>query len=265
MAIVEVKPIEKESWHKKHGKDAFKRPVTIEALISVNTGQFATGLSDEDRERLEKATGQNLSADYMPGKPHEFWNSPAAAIKLEYKTNIFDTKKPFDEIKVKVLKASDLVANSMKEYEEGKFPSAIFVIFDEAEEVERKAGKAAIRRQVVIESSKLTKIRKAEILQILSGTLVKHQSEDYIDWKLDEEVKDKGPEKVLALIQRDKARTALHAFVLEALHKNVLRKEGSAVNYMDDQIGFDLESAIDYFADTKNQALKAQIMEKINE
>jgi hypothetical protein len=265
MAIVEVRPIEKERWHNKKGKDSFKRPVTIEALIDVNTGQFATGLSTEDRERLEKATGQNLSPDYMVGKPHEFWNSPAAAIKLEYKTNIFDTKKAFDEIKVKVLKASDLVANSMKEYEEGKFPNAIFVIFDETEEVERKASKAAIKRKVVIESSKLTKSRKAEIVQILSGVSVKNQTEDYIDLKLDEEIEDKGPDKVLAIIQRDKARTSLHALVLEAIQKNVLRKEGTAVYYMDDQVGFDLESAIDYFADSKNQALKAQILEKINE
>ena len=33
---------------------------------------------------------------------------------------------------------------------------------------------------------------------------------------------------------------------------------------MDDQIGFDIESAIDYLADKKNQALKAQIIEKLN-
>ncbi len=265
MAIVEVRPIEKESWHRKHGKDSFKRPVTIEALISINTGQFATGLNEKDRERLEKATGQNLSPDYMAGKPHEFWNSPAAAAKLEYKTNIFDTNKPFDEIKIKMLKASDLVANSMKEYEEGLFPQAIFVIFDETEEIERKAGKAAIKRQVVIESSKLTKSRKAEIVQILSGVSVKGQSDNYVDWKLDEEIKEHGPEKVLIILQRDTARTSLHAFVLEALQKNILRKQGAAVLYMDDQIGFDLEAAIDYFADKKNQALKAQILEKINE
>ena len=202
MAIVEVRPIEKESWHRKHGKDSFKRPVTIEALISINTGQFATGLNEKDRERLEKATGQNLSPDYMAGKPHEFWNSPAAA---------------------------------------------------------------AIKRQVVIESSKLTKSRKAEIVQILSGVSVKGQSDNYVDWKLDEEIKEHGPEKVLIILQRDTARTSLHAFVLEALQKNILRKQGAAVLYMDDQIGFDLEAAIDYFADKKNQALKAQILEKINE
>lgn len=265
MAIVEVRPIEKERWHNKKGKEAFKRPVTIEALVSVQTGQFATGLSEDERAELEAKTGYNLSPDYTVGKPHEFWNSPSAQVKLEYKTNVFNTSRPLDEIKVKLMKASDLVANSQKEYEEGKFPGAIFVIFDEQEEIELKASKAAVKRKVIIESSKLTKSRKADIVQILSGIPVRNQSEEYIDLKLDEEIEAKGPDRVLTLIQRDKERTALHSLVLEAIHKNVLRKDGSAVYYMDDQIGFDTEAAIDYFADKKNQALKAQILEKINE
>jgi len=265
MAIVEVKPIELEKWHKKKGRDAFKRPVTIEALVSVQTGQFTTGLTKEDRARLEDATGYNLSPDYTQGKPHEFWNSPAAQIKLENKTNVFQTSKPLDEIKVKVMKASDLVANSMKEYEEGKFPGAIFVIYDEQEEVEIRATKAAIKRKVIVECSKLTKSRKAEIVQVLSGVSVKKQTEDFIDLKLDEEIDSKGPDKVLTIIQRDKKRTSLHALVLEALQKNVLRKEGSAIYYMDDQLGFDIEAAIDYFEDKKNQVQKVHIIELLNE
>ena len=264
MALVEVKLIEKERWHGYKGKDSFTRPITIEALISIQTGQFATGLSQEDRERLEKLTGYNLSPDYMVGKPHEFWNSPAAQIKLESKTNIFDTRKPLDEIKVSILKASDLVANSQKELEEGKYPSAIFVIFDEAEEVQAKASKLAMKNKVVLESAKLSFERKAEIVQILKGISVKSQSQDYVDLKLDEAIDEFGSDRVLNLIKRDKTRTSLHSLVLEAIYKNVLRKDGTAIYYMDDQIGFDVESAVDYFTDSKNQTLKAQILEKIN-
>lgn len=264
MAIVEVKPIDKERWHGKKGRDAFARPVTIEALISIRTGQFATGLSVEDRKRLESSTGYNLSPDYIAEKPHEFWNSPSAQIKLENKTNVFNTDRPLDEIKVKIMKASDLVANSMKEYEEGKFPNAIFVIYDEAEEMEIKASKASIKRKVVLESSKLSKSRKAEIVQIVLGISVRNQSDDYIDLKLDEAVETVGAEKVLTFIQRDKARTSLHALILEAIYKNVLRKDGPSVYYMEDLVGYDVESAVDYFQDPKNQTLKAQILEKIN-
>lgn len=264
MALVEVKPIERERWHGKKAKDAFQRPITIEALVSLRTGQFATGLTPEDRERLQGKTGYDLSPDYINETAHKFWNSPAAMVKLEHKTNIFDTNKPLDEIKVKLMKASDLVANSQKEYEEGKFPGALFVIYDEIEEVEIKASKAAVKRKVIIESAKLTKARKAELVQILLGISVRNQSDDYVDLKLDEAIDREGAERVLTLIQRDKARVGVHAMVLEGIHKNVLRKDGTAVYYMDDQIGFDVESAVDYFQDSKNQTMKAQILEKIN-
>lgn len=264
MSLIEVRPIEKERWHGLKGKDAITRPVTIEALLSGTTGKLATGLSEEDRERLEKATGHDLSSDYNANKPHPFWSSPSAFVKLEHKTNIFDTSNPLNEIKVKILKASDLVANSQKEYDEGKFPLAQFVIFDEREEVEMKASKASIRRKVIIEADKLPATRKAELIQILLGVTVRNQSNDFIDLKLDEAIDKEGPQRVLDFIKRDKARTSLHATVLEAIHKNVLRKDGTAVYYMDDQLGFDVESSIDYLQDSKNQALKAQIIEKLN-
>ena len=51
--------------------------------------------------------------------------------------------------------------------------------------------------------------------------------------------------------------------VLEGLEKNVLRKEGSSVYYMDDQLGYDEYSAVKYFMDPSNQKLKAEIIEKL--
>lgn len=264
MSLIEVRPIEKERWHGLKGRDAITRPVTIEALVNGTTGKLATGLTEEDRIRLEKETGYDLSPDYNALKPHPFWSSPAAFVKLEHKTNIIDTSSPLGEIRAKILKASDLVANSQKEYDEGKFPLAQFVIFDEREEVELKASKAAVKRKVIIEADKLSTTRKAELIQVLLGISVRNQSNDFIDLKLDEAIDKEGPQKVLDFIKRDKARTSLHATVLEAIHKNVLRKDGTAVYYMDDQLGFDIESAIDYLQDTKNQALKAQVIEKLN-
>ena len=83
--------------------------------------------------------------------------------------------------------------------------------------------------------------------------------------KIDECIEKKGAEIVLDLINRDKTRTAVHSMIIEALYKSVLRKEGSRIYYMDDELGFDMESAIDYLSDKKNQALKVQILEKITD
>lgn len=264
MAIIEVRPIEKERWHGKKGKDVFTRPKTIEALVSLRTGKYATGLSPEDRTRLEAITGYNLSDEYIQEKAHPFWNSPSGQVKLDYKTNVFDTSLPLNEIRVKILKNSDLVANSMKEYEEGKYPNAVFVIFDEKEENEIKASKASLKRTAIIEASKLPKDRKVELIQIILGINTKNQSNDFIDLKIDDCITTIGSSKFMTLVSRDKTRTTLHSMVLEALQKNVLRKEGSAIYHMDDQIGFDLESAIDYLEDKKNQLFKTMILEKIN-
>lgn len=265
MSIVKVKPIETSStWHGKTGKDAFARPTTIEALVSIRTQQYVTGLSEEDRVRLEAATKYDLSPEYTHGRPHPFYSSATAEVKLHHATNTFDTSKPLDEIRLGILKGSDLVANSLEEYEAGLFPEAKFIIYDEQEQLEARASKAAIKRNVIIEGSKLTATRKAEIVQILLNISVKNQSEDYISLKLDEAIETEGAQKVLDLIKRDKKRTALHAMVIEGIHKNVLRKEGPSIFYLGDQIGYDIESALDYFEDSKNQILKAQVLEKIN-
>jgi hypothetical protein len=261
--IIEVRPVEKKRWHGKTGKESFANPITIEAPVSKRTGQYATGLSPEDRARLEKITGFNLSPDFSITKAHEFWTTADAQVKLENRTNIFDISKPRDEIKVAILRASDLVANSVEELEKGLFPEALFVIFNEAEEIESKASKAAVKRKVVIDASKLSLERKAEIVQIMLNISVRKQSENFIDLKMDEAI-EKDCNKVLNLIQRNKTTTALHALVLEALHRNVLRKDGAAIYYMDDQLGYDVESTVEYFLDVKNQTLKAQILEKLN-
>lgn len=264
MAIIEVKPIEKVSWHGKTGKDVFSRPVTLEALVNSNTGLFAVDLTEERRKELQEQTNYDLSLNYVPKKSHEFWNSNTARVKLEAKTNVFDTTRPLDEIKVAILKASSLVANSLEEYEKGGFPSAKFVIFDEQEEIEQKAAKSAEKRKVYLSIIKLSRARKIELIQILSGESSKNQSEDWIDYKIDQILEKEGARKVNYFLERDKKRTTLHAIILEALQKNVLRKEGPSIYYMDDQLGYDLEDSIDFLADPKNQALKAIILEKIN-
>lgn len=263
MSKVEIKPIEKDRWHGKKGKDAFGSPITIEAPISTKTGKFKTGLEEEDRVRLEKETGLNLSDKFIPGDKESFWTSQAGKIKLYNKTNIFDSDKATDEIKISVMKASDLVANSMEDYENGKCPNALFVISDEVAELEIKASKISLRNNLIIETAKFSKSKKAEIIQIVTGTSVKRMSDNFVVAKFEEMINNEGPDKIMTIIKRDATRNSAHCIILEGLHQSILRKDGTSVYYMDDQIGFDTESAIDYVLDKKNQTLKAQILERI--
>jgi hypothetical protein len=148
MSLIEVRPVETKKWHGKKGKETFARPLVLEALYDEKTGGYATGLKDEEiRKKLERKTGFDLSDTYDVDVPHPFWNSKAGEIKLEYRTNIFNTKKAIDFIRVSVLKASKFVANSQRELDQGLFPDALFVIFDEKEEATIKATKIQKKRK----------------------------------------------------------------------------------------------------------------------
>lgn len=261
MALIEVRPIEKERWHGNTGKNSIRRPVKIEALYNVKTGRYNTGLSTEDEERLSKLLGQDVSNIFIKDKPHPFW-STSGVVKLSNTTQIFDDSIPKDEVAIKLMKASELVANSMKDYQDGLYPDATHVIFDQREEIEIKAAKAQIKSEVYIETSKLSRDRKIEIIQVLTNRGMRKQSDDFITVELTALI-EKSPEEVLRVIKTEKETTKIHAMILEALDKNVLRKEGSSFYYMDDQLGFDLNTTINYFKDPSNQKLKAEIIAKM--
>ena len=263
MALVEVRPIEKDTWHGKNGAENFTRPQVISCAVNAHTGLYDTGLSDKDKERLEKATGFDLSNNYNPNDKHPFWSKPISEVKLEWGSNIFNTERPLDEIKVKMLKASDLVANSVQDYNDGKYPLALFVITDEEEQTAVKAEKAAIKRNAIIEASKLSTEKKLEIIYILLGQNAKGNSNNYIDLKVDEAIDKAGPEAFLNLIKRESSRNTIQAFILEATDKGVLTKTGTSYSYMDIHLGGDIEDTIDFFENKKNQQLRIQIMEKL--
>lgn len=263
MAIVEIRPIPRERWHKKTGKDSFTRPVKIHPSVDPFTSKYKIDLEPEELAKLQEDTKYDLSLEFKEGVPHPFWGQSVGKVKLENGANIFRTERPLDLIKIGIAKGSPLVANSMAEYEEGKYPDAIFVIFDEREEIEVKAKKDALRRKAEALIDSLTSTQKQEIVQICLDINTSKQSTDFIDVKFSEAIKIVGAEKILFLAERKKETNTLHALVLKGLQKNVFRKEGSSIYYLTDQIGHDVESAVAYLQDKNNQTLKAIIIDKI--
>jgi len=276
---IEVKPIQKPRWHNKTGAESFTRPKTLNVLIDSEKRQYSTGLDyinkifqDPDDKRIKlteaeyygKMLGVDLSPTYIEGRLHPFWDSKTPRIKLENKTMFFDTENPMDYIKVKILKASKFVANSLREYEEGFYPEATHIITDETEEIEAKASRVALKKQAVIESAKLSKDRKIQILLVVNGINSKGQSDNYIEVELDKAI-EKNPSEVLRYIKQNPAETSTHAMILEALQKAVLRKQGHKILYHDAMLGNDLDEVIAYFLSEENQELKIRILSAINE
>ena len=268
---IEVKPVPRKFWHKKSEKESFTRAKKIQALLNTDTMQYATGLSDDDIKLLTKTSKKDggfevkydLSSDFNNETPHPFWDSPMAVLKLENRTMIFDDDKALDFIRIHLMKASRFVANSFKEWEEGVFPEATHIIFDEREEIEAKATKVAIKKRAYIESAKLSKDKKIQLIMIIANKNLKGKSDNFVEVELDK-ILESDPKDILRLIERDADEIENYAITLEALQKSVYIKKGHKIMYHSDLIGSEIDDVVKYLGKSENQDHKFRIMEAIN-
>jgi len=263
MAKVEIRPLSIPKWHGKTDQESFTQPHTIEALYDHNTGGYATGLTEQEVEKYQKKLKVDLSSTFNQDEPHSFWNSKMGSIKLENATMILDDAIALEFVRVKMLKASKYVANSMKDWENGLYPEATHVIFDESEEENIKASKAKKRQAAVKLSLDLSKDAQASIIQILTNKSVRGKSDNYLVGEIDDLIKDRLDD-FLREASKDKKDLFTTAAVMEAIHRNILTKEGTAVFYLSDKIGYDFESAVEWFQDPQNQNMKTSILGKLN-
>lgn len=263
MAEVEIKPLPIKKWHGKEGKDSITQPIRFEVLYDANTGRYATGLTEEEAERYSKLLGGvDLSDGFSADKPHPYWSSQAAGIKLPNHTIILHTERPADYVKWKNLKASKQVANSLKEWQDGNFPFATHYIHNEEEEVEIKATKVQRRLECIRIMATMTPDEMASMIQIIAGKSARGKSPQYILTAMDELVEQK-PDEFLRWAKKDKADVYLRATVMEAIHKGILTKEGTAVYYMSDRIANDVDEAVEWFGQPDNQKQKTIILGKL--
>lgn len=261
MALVEVKPIEYQRWHGKKSEESFHKPFLLRALVDRNTSTYATGLTASQEARLSQVLRADLSNSFNPDVPHPFWDlNILGAVKLENKTNIFDTSKPHDEIKVAIMKASKFVANSVQEYEEGHYPYAKFVIYDKTDELAKKEKAYVVRKNLIKRLDAMVRVKKEEMLRILMGNSYSEQSNDYIDMKVMECLDTFSLEEVQEILDRDERYNFVHALLLEALSKSVVRKEGQSVFYFSDRIGYNIAEAIQFLLDDNNSTVLNNIV-----
>ena len=275
---VEVKPIEIKKWHGKTGKDSYTVPKVLRALVDGDTRQYATGLDyinkefkDPDNAKVQLTEAEyyakllkvDLSPQFIEGQQHPFWDSQGMKIKLENNTMYFDTDNPMDYIKIKVMKASKYIANSMKDWEDGLFPEATHVITDEQEEIEVKASKVQIKKKAVLACNEISEDKKVQLILIIDGKNLKGKSSKFIEVELDKLIEKKASD-VLRYLEMETEDVAIHALVLEALQKSVLRKQGHKFLYHDSVIGSDIYDVIKYLKDDENQDLKLRIMASVN-
>lgn len=270
MAMIQVKPVDAKKWHGKTGNESFTRPKIIQAFVDAETTMYKTGLTEEEEKKYGELLKVDLSKQFSLDTPHPFWDSKTAEIRLENRTQFFNDNNPLDFVKIKVMKASKFVANSIREWEEGLYPEATHVIFDESEEVDAKAALTEIKNNAIIATSKISKDAKIDLIMVLSADddylkmkNLKGKSDSYITVEM-EKIIDKKAEQVLKYLKMDREYISLYALSLEALQKHVLTKEGHKIKYHESVIAQDIESLIDYLGKPENQELKLRIIANIN-
>lgn len=275
---VEIRPIDVLKWHNKKGKESFTRPKKIQALIDGENMVYATGLNYVDKkypnpdtgeenvlteaQYYGKLIGKDLSNVVDVNKPHDFWDSNAAVVKLENNTMILNTTIPIDYIKYKILLGSKYVANSKQEYEEGLYPDATHIIFNEQEEIEVKAKKIDIKNQAIIKASKLIPSRMKQIILLMTNKLIDRNSSEFLQVEMDKLIQS-NPEGVLRYIDMDKDVLTSQALVVEALYKNVLKRVGHSITYHDTVLGLEVIDVVEFLNKPQNQELKIAIMGQI--
>lgn len=263
-ALVEIRPIEINKWHGMTGKESFAQPITIRVLYDHATGAYATGLTEKQEEEYSKKLGVSLDRTFNPQKAHPYWDSSASKIKLPNYPIFLDPTIPLEFVRIQNLKSSNLVANSMKDYGENKYPEATHVIYDEVEQIEIKATKVQLKKQCYKLAQDLSTDKIVNILTVTNEKTVRGRSRDFLDVQLDELI-ETNAKLFLRYAKMDAQEMYIRASLLEALHKNILTKEGASIYYMGDKIANTYEDAVIYFVDPQNQTLKVSILEKLTD
>lgn len=261
---VEVRPLPVKKWHGKKDEESFAEPKAWEVTVDPETGKYRTGLTPKEAEDYGKMMGVDLSDDFSFTDPHPYFSSKPAWLVLPNHTLILDTEKAVDFVKVKNMKASPKVANSMTEWEAGKFPNATHVIYDEAEEVAEKATKIELRDKAKEQLFKLSQEDKINVVRLLSQRSVKGMSPNFITVEIEDIIETK-PKEFLALVKLGREEVTLRAKVNQLVASNILTKEGGAYFYMGEPIAMNFEDTVDWFQDPQNSKMKIMILEKLGE
>lgn len=257
--LVEIRPVEKQKWHGLSKAEDFTRPKTFEAFLK--DGQYNVIFSSEDeRQYLEKVTGYDLSLNFDINKPHPTWPNKSFWAKLEPNTFFLDTSKPMDAIKLAIMRGSPLVANSVAEYNDNKWPEATHVIYSEQEEYEAKAKKIDVQNEAVRLSLDMSEERKLQLIQIIEGENFRGKPTNFINVKI-KELTDEKPKEFIKWATMDAEEIQVRSMILEAVYRGKLRKEGPSYFYGADKIGIDLDDAVKFLKNTENQPYRLRIME----
>lgn len=259
--LIEIRPLPLKKWHGKKDNESFTLPKSFEVLVNPETGRFDTGLTPDETVKYSKLMGVNLDDTYT-GEAHPYFSQKQAWVELPNKTFFFDTRTPQQFIKYKHCLVSDQVANSQKEYDEGKWPNATHVIYDEEQVMAEKAKDAFQVKQAWETVGKLSMDDQIGIVHLVMGKSPRGRSADFIMGKLKEAI-EQNPSEFNRIFALGREEVVLRDKIKDLLYNRILTQEQNTIYYMGEPIASDEEDAVKWFKDPNNSQLKTRILEQL--
>lgn len=243
-----IRSKEKETW------SGFTRFPKCKDTITAKQGRggYHTGLTDEARKQLEKDLF--LAEDTL---------SPYSKYWVEYAIFVYDKEltldlnNPKDLLDYHLCLQSPRVANSVNELE--LWPKAEYVIYD-AEEDAKKDNKAVQERRRAF--GKFSKMSTAEMIDVLklTGKNATNMTATMVENMVDQMIQN-DPEEFNRVLDLPGFKTRV--LIEDLLNINAIRKNGTHYLVGDEAIGHDLESAVLYLENPKNQNMLISLKNKL--
>lgn len=250
-----IRPLLKNQWA---GIIRFKNCDDYVGTYFTRSGNLHTGLTEEDEAmklpkgttaaRLEKAL-QKQEGTLLPYS--DFWKT--FYIKMGTKDIILDTDQPLDELKYLFLKTHrDIVIGFT-----GNNPRANYMIINKESEAKLANKYNQDRRRAMKEFDKLSLTDMRKLLR-LYGHRSDNISAELVESKL-YEIVDRDPKKFFDKWVDNKRRETEY-LIMDAIAKNVIRKNKSEYKYGVDTLGMSMDDAINYLDAADHRDLKATII-----
>ena len=245
---VVLKALERQSWSGFHRFPKCKDTV----IASLGRGGYATGLTEKEEKHLEKELQMKPGT---LGKYSEYWRDYTVILNDKDKTLKLDS--PRDFIDYKILMASNRVANSVNNLMD--WPKAEYVLYDAEEDAKKDNLKIKEKRKAYKQFNSMTSTEMRNVLKLM-GKKSANASDTLIENTL-ADILDKDPASFNEVMAQPDFK--LRVFVEDLISINALRIRGGHYMFGDSAIGHDLDSALLYLKDPKNQDIVLSLKSKL--
>jgi len=243
-----VKSVEKHRWSGYHRFPKCKDTV----IAQYGRAGYATGLSEEEERELEKKLSlQNGTLN----KYSTYWRDYTIVLTEKQKT--LKLENPKDFLDYKILFASKRVANSVNDL--SLTPKAEYVLYDAEEDAKKDNLVVKEKRKAYKKFSTLTTKEMRDVLKLM-GKRAENASDTLVENTLNEII-EKDPKEFNKIIGITDFKTRV--FIEDLVAINALRIRGGHYMFGDNPIGHDIETAVGYLKNPKNQDIVLSLKSKL--